>query len=306
MEYDIIIPVAKRDLGFLPRVLEYVRRYLVDAVDIYIIANESCGERLKKKEFVRYGVTFLNEDAIIDNLSYERIRELLLERDVHIRTGWYLQQFLKIAFAKSPYAKKYYLSWDSDTLPLSKICFFNEGKPLFTKKKEFNDAYFNTIKKLLGLEKIVDYSFIAEHMLFDRDTMNELIERIEESKVNGEDWIEKILNACENLEKPCFSEFETYGTYVMTYYPGKYETQVLNTFRSAGLIKGRCVDDRTLSRLAFDLDIASFELFDKPPFPYSISYYKYLWSRRWSQIRLRSITSMLGFLKNKIKEKRTK
>ena len=93
------------------------------------------------------------------------------------------------------------LSWDSDTIPLNNISFFKDGKPLFTMKQEYNKPYFDTLKKILNLEKSVDFSFIAEHMMFNKDIMNEMLNKINLSKVHGQDWIEKILNACDNLRK---------------------------------------------------------------------------------------------------------
>ena len=178
-----------------------------------------------------------------------------------------------MGFARSKYCKKYYLSWDADTIPLNPIHFFLKGHPIFTVKKEFHEPYFYVIKDLLGLNKRHEYSFIAEHMLFNAEIMREMIDEIECRNTNGNNWIDKIINTCNPLQPNCFSEFETYGTFCSQYYPNLYQTQKLNTLRAGSIIRGPFVNNRLLNILSFDLDIVSFEIWMKPDFPWNIAYY---------------------------------
>lgn len=127
----------------------------------------------------------------------------------------------------------------------------------------------------MGFGKLVDFSFIAEHMMFNVSIVKEMLETIaKEKKSNGETWVEKIMLACDFSDKRgnLFSEFETYGNYCIKYHPELYGTRQLNTFRAAGLISGRHITKKSLERLALDVSIASFELQDAP-FPYNISWY---------------------------------
>ena len=95
--------------------------------------------------------------------------------------------------------------------------------------------------------------------------MQELLSNIESNNaLPGENWIEKIIFATNPNEINSFSEFETYGNYCYNNYSNLYATQTLNTFRKAGYINGRFISDRKLHYMAFDLDIASFELGDYP------------------------------------------
>ena len=91
------------------------------------------------------------------------------------KVGWYFQQFLTLAFALTSYCKGYYLTWDSDTLPISELHFFQDGQPLFTMKKEYHRPYFNTLQRLIGLDKTSSKSFIAEHMIFKPEFVCEII-----------------------------------------------------------------------------------------------------------------------------------
>ncbi len=251
----------------------------------------------------KYNIVLLDENNMCPGLSYTSVDKIMKSKGVYTRTGWHFQQFLKMGFALSKFAGEYYLSWDADTLALSSISFFDkEEKPLFTMKKEFHKPYFDTMRKLIGLYKTADFSFIAEHMMFKTSYMKELLSAIEHSNNQGNSWYEKILNASVDLLYPGFSEFETYGTYVLVNHPGSYGTQLLSTFRGAGMIKGRWIDDKSIEQLAYDFDTASFEMFSNPPFPYNLPNIKATWKRRWTQVINRNPKEFTLFLIAKFKE----
>lgn len=303
MKYDIIIPSSKQDISFLPKVFKYIRKNLIEARKIFVITSSSNFKNINKY-ILKYNVELIDENKLCLGLSYASIDKILKSKEVYTRTGWYFQQFLKMGFALSKYADEYYLSWDADTLPLSKISFFDsDDKPIFTIKTEYHKPYFETMQNIIGLNKTAGFSFIAEHMMFKTSFMKELLSQINMSSNEGSIWFEKIINASVDLSCPSFSEFETYGTFVWTKYPGYYKTQKLNTFREAGMIKGRWIDDKSIERLSFDLDTASFELFSTPPFPYNLPNIKAKWKRRWRQLRNRSFFELISFINFKIKEK---
>lgn len=129
-------------------------------------------------------------------------------------------------------------------------------------KKEHNEAYFVALKRLLKLDKYANFSYIAEHMMFQKSAMLSMLKEISKCNISGDNWIEKIVNATEPKEVNSFSEFETYGNYCLNRYPGMYAIRQLNTFRKAGYINGRFISDRKLGFMGFDLDTASFELGD--------------------------------------------
>ena len=268
--YDIIIPVGLKDTGFVWRVVKYIRKCMPEAAHIYLITSKKNFKLLKKVKDEDYSI--LDENELIDGLTFQQTARCLSEAHITMRTGWYFQQFLKYGFSLSKYAKKYYLSWDADTLPLAHIDFFNEdNKPMFTMKTEYNPNYFKTIKKLLGIDKQTKGSFIAEHMLFSTDIVRELIEKISKSNVDGENWMQKIINACDASDPmPGFSEFETYGSYVLATHPDSYAMRHLDTFRYGGYIRGRQISEKMLKKISFDTDTMSFELGMNPAFPANI------------------------------------
>ncbi len=273
IKFNVVMPVVNRDFAFLKKTVEYILTFFNPHKIIFIINFKYLSFFPKsilnnKKCFV------IDEDHIIEGLSYVIIDNILKKQNrKHTKTGWYFQQFLKMGFSMTDYCDTdYYLAWDSDTIPLRKIDFFDENQhPFFSMKTEYHKPYFDTICQLLNLTKLNPRSYIAEHMMFNRNVMMDLINRIEKSNVEGNTWYEKIMNSLvDEIVSPfSFSEFETYGTFCSYYYPDLYKERQLPGIRGGGLIQGRFVSNRILNDLAKDMFVASFEIYDRPPFPWS-------------------------------------
>ena len=177
-----------------------------------------------------------------------------------------------MGFALTQYSKDYYLTWDSDTIPLTNINFFNQGHPLFAKKKEYRERYFEVMERVLGIGRQMDASFIAEHMMFKSSVMREIIDEVGKRSIDGNWW--KAMVDCTDstkVDENIISEFEIYGSYCLAKYPGLYGFHDLKAFRHAGMIRGRHINKRILGKLAYDIDLASFEVYDSP---FSIERYK--------------------------------
>lgn len=272
-KYDVIIPVGQNDVNFVPRVIDYLERCLSDFDYVYVITNIKYVAKINKAIQHFSFCKVVDENELIPNLSFARVYNLILQKSSHSvsLTGWYFQQFLKLGFSRSSFCKDYYLSWDADTLPLAPIKFFEDKHILYNPKHENHQNYFDTIHCLLGFGKQVENSFISESMMFSTFVVKEMLSRMEASTIKGDDWVEKIINACDFHKSPlAFSEFETFGNYSVKYYPDLYKPRHLNTFREAGLIRGRRITEKQLRKMSFDVDMASFEMLDMPCFPYNI------------------------------------
>lgn len=301
MKYDVIIPVAGKDIKFVPRVIKYIRKCFDDANTVYIITNIRYIKKVIKSLRQYENCIVLDENILIPGLTFDRITKLLRLHKEGLSTGWFFQQFLKLGFAETKYASEYYLTWDADTLPLSHINFFDGTHPYFTQKYEYNENYFATMEKILGIQKKNNFSFIAEHMVFNSRIVKQMLREIEKSWVNGNHWYEKVINAG-NYESvlPTFSEFETYGTYVMYNYPDFYKIRHLNTFRCGGYIHGYNITDAKLQEISFDTDIISFEVHHEPLFPYNIPNKILLFQQKWIRARNRSLMGNLKKIREKI------
>lgn len=294
MEYNIIIPVVYKDYSFLRKTLKYVCKNL-DAKMIFILTDKRMASYLSDEILSNTKCKVIDENCLLKGLSYQKIHNLIKSQGrEHTNTGWFFQQFLKMGFSLSQYCDTdYYLSWDADTIPLRPISFFTEEEyPYFTMKTEYHKPYFEAIRRLIGLEKSNSRSYIAEHMMFNKNVMQELLGKIDLSDVEGDVWYEKIMNAIvpEIVSTDSFSEFETYGTYCYSYYPNLYVERQIPGYRLGGLIQGRFVSDRIIERLASDAYVASFEIYDRPPFPWSIICE---WHEKW--LKKKEL-----FLKNKV------
>lgn len=283
--FDVIIPVGKNDINFLPRVVNHLLRCISDIQNIYIISANRNISVLQKKLKPYEICKFLDEDGLLPIISFERVKALLEKYAPERvnRTGWYLQQFLKMGFSRTSYCRDYYLSWDGDTLSLAPITYFDGNNILYNPKVEYNHNYFVSAQKLTGIGKVSESSFISESMMFSSKIMGDLLDRIDASEVTGGDWVEKIIAAGDYSNPlPAFSEFETYGNYSLVNYPGLYKPRHLNTFREAGFIAGRRISENKLKEMSFDVDMASFEMFHEPLFPYNLPH---LWMKIMKKTR---------------------
>lgn len=143
------------------------------------------------------------------------------------RVGWYLQQFVKFSAIKNIAEKSddndVILLWDADTLPLKKLFFTNSKKKiLFYKSKEFHKPYFSLIKKITGLDKIENASFISQSFAARSRWINFFFKYIEK-KNNQDNWINIFLDKINFNESSGLSEYETLGTFISHFYKKNYE-----------------------------------------------------------------------------------
>ncbi len=181
-------------------------------------------------------VILKDEDALLDGMTLSSIKKYLEQRGSSpSRAGWYFQQFLKMGISLQDDIAEHYLIWDSDTIMLYPILFFDEkddNKVLVKPSTEFHKPYFEVMYRLLGIERSVDFSFISEHMVVKKEYMAELLMTIEK-KNRDQNWEWNILDSIDRsyLGRSGFSEFETYGNYIQSKYPKSYKIRPLNSFR---------------------------------------------------------------------------
>lgn len=211
-------------------------------------------------------VTFINGNDIlsfdaVEDAYNKRLEKILAEKDCERKSsaGWYYQQFLKLSYHKFC-EDEYYLCWDSDTIPLRQTSMFDpNGKPYFDVKSEYIPSYFDAIKQLFNMNKIIEPSFISGHMLFKKSYISEMLDEIMATDFDGTTFYEKILQAVTNPHNG-FSEFETYGTYIGIRHPGAYTIRFWSSLRNASLLINRTdLTDEDLEWLSTGFDSASFE-----------------------------------------------
>lgn len=242
--FSVVIPIKDIDTPHFIHTLSYLKHF-TNAQDIVILtAMENAKMSHQFENLQKIGnVVWIDEKDIYQGMNLESINAKMrgLGANSTSRAGWYLQQFLKMAFAlyvlKNANSAKfltgggirYYLIWDSDTIPLRKLKFFKQGKVIFEKANEYHKPYFDTLANLqlpIGetqyIHKAVDFSFVTENMMIEIAKMQELIELIESTRKKP--FWEAILEHINphDLTHSGFSEFETYGNFIALAYPNTF------------------------------------------------------------------------------------
>lgn len=257
IKFDIYIITSILDFDILNITIPYIKKN-IPANQLYIVAKEPPSQ----KNLV--DCKFLDENKIIEGLSYDSVANTIVSLGGDKKnTGWYLQQFIKLGISKIS-DNPYYLVWDADTIPLKPLDFFDSvGNPYFNLKREYNKAYFDTIKKLISLKKNKSESFISEHMMFNVAFVEELIQNINNNYLlKGDSFWKKILFASFSYtasNERTFSEFETYGVFITKYHKNSYSFRKLNTLRRGTDFFGINVSDDILNWCSNILDTISFE-----------------------------------------------
>ena len=269
----VIIPTITKDyIRMRELVPERVLKYL-PASELIFIGNRELCDLINEDISIRYKdlpirslyeEELLSRQPVVDSIT-ERVKQVDESLLPKVRGGWYYQQFLKMVFCRKC-TGQYYMSWDMDTVPLRDIKLFDdEGKPVFGMKNEYNPGYFNTIEKLLGLKKMVDGSFISEHMVFNKNYMEELIGLLNEEK--GDSFWKKIIESIDDdYISLGFSEFETYGTFIKDRYPNSYSDSEFKSFRRGSwFVSERELSNDDIRWLAQDYDAITFENTEQNP-----------------------------------------
>ena len=183
----------------------------------------------------RFPICLLDEDGVIEEVNLRRLQDYFSRSLGNAqRSGWYFQQFLKMSACRLPEVAPYYLVWDSDTILLQPLDFFDEkGNVLINPKTEYHRPYFETIRTLLNIERQVGFSFISEHLMIKKPYMQELLDHLTAVSSGKKSWVETLLDAVPRhaLGGSGFSEFETYGNFIAYRYPDSFRCRPLKSIR---------------------------------------------------------------------------
>lgn len=235
MKMDVIIPVAYNDCFKLRDNIKYIQKFIA-ADKITVIGCEKIRSAIP--ELWNNNVVFMNEEELIP-LSDVKSCFYNIAGTSRCKPTWYYQQFLKLQYAALA-DNDYYLAWDADTALVKPCHFFDDrtGKPYFDMKTEYHAPYFTTINALFpDVNKIAEGSFVSEHMIFKKQYVLEMIREMEaNTSISGTVFWEKIFNAAklDDLQNTAsFSEFETYGSWILTRHPDSYILREWSSLRHA-------------------------------------------------------------------------
>lgn len=203
MPIEIVIPCAKKDADILPLAIKGLKENILHPVSaIKVISPDSN----KVKEICqKMECDFVDEkDVLPFDLKY-------------VGSGWLYQQFLKMAWCNFS-NESLYLVADSDTILIRPISFEYNGKMLIEYSDEFHTPYFNLLKKL-DVYVNSHVSFIAHHMLFNKNITKELLVFLEQRR--GQKWFDEIMYMLSKHKNAKMSEYELYANFLIKNYPEK-------------------------------------------------------------------------------------
>jgi hypothetical protein len=198
----VISVCTRKDASTFEMAAPYITKYIPAKSFIVLVPEVDLSYFLSLK---------LGAFNVVSEEKYSNISSLLSEKNLGTRFGWYLQQFIKMAELDDGNLNDINIIWDADTIPLREIQFEKDGKLFFFQGKEHHKPYFKLIKSLLGVEKIVATSFIAQCLPYRVGWFQKFKREIQ----NGDDgsWFEEIIKLIDIKENSSFSEYETLGTY---------------------------------------------------------------------------------------------
>lgn len=210
--HSVVSICTARDI----EVWEIASRHLIQNIDSQnycVVVPHDDLEKFKAVSPKSFAV--LDEELVLEGIQLSTVRERMPKHNQD-RAGWYFQQLLKLgALARcSASDEDLVLIWDADTIPLKKLSFEQDGRLIYFMGHENHRPYFEVIKKLLQIERKVDFSFIAQSFILKKKWLNEFLAELEQ--ISGLRWPEAILGAIDFEEISGFSEYETLGNWLMT------------------------------------------------------------------------------------------
>lgn len=191
--------------------------------DIYVIARHNL-----KAYIQNLGVSFIDEDSLLDNLTFKTIHSTLLDPRP---CGWFFQQFLKMAYS-FVCQKEFYLSWDCDSLLIKEFTINLDSVFLNALPARIspNHPYYNTFTTLLNLKFNNNYQFMCEFMIFNKSIMQDLCKTLNQKQPQY--FYQPIISLVNKDSKTySFSEFETYANFVLNHYKDTYQLQFYPVYR---------------------------------------------------------------------------
>lgn len=210
---DIIITVAPKDFSKVTECITSLRKYLLDKIgNIYLISplDDEIIEISKKNNCI-----FVDENSLLDKEKIN-IQYFYQKKD---RSNWLYQQFLNYIAVIKLGNENYKLAFNADTVMTCYQKFLIGNKVVFNISDEYHKPYFKVAKNILNLKKITNFSFTSHHIIYDKEVLQDMLEKIE--KENDLEWINAILKKCDFDELSCHSEFETYGQFYYNFHRHK-------------------------------------------------------------------------------------
>lgn len=253
---NIVCTATLKDIHVWTHASQAVARY-IEAERYVLIVPERYVSIFKAVSSPRFEV--VGETVVVPefDLAYVAAR---MPAENRSRAGWYYQQLLKIGALLHLPSKHddALLIWDADTIPLRNLQFVQEGRLIYHRGAEHHQPYFDVVRNLIGFEKNVNFSFIAQCFPIFRGWLEDFVALIESR--HGIRWYDAILKTAELSKVSGFSEYETMGTFLANSRPERMLTSNAAWVRRGNRV---CPIERLWSEVpATEVAYVSYETWD--------------------------------------------
>lgn len=214
---DVLIPVIEKDLDVLPHAIDAVRKQVRHPLgEIFIVAPQSA--KIRDLCSARK-CSFVDENSVLP-LTKKDLNYTPTRNNVTVdRSGWLFQQLLKLS-GDTLGSSDGLLVLDADTVLIHPHVFEYNDKSILFCRTLYYRPYFSTYKKLLGEEApgpAQSLFFVSHYMYFKKKRLYELKKFI--ASRHATNWYMAILNSMNKRQWDSFSEYETYGNFMLKNYP---------------------------------------------------------------------------------------
>lgn len=204
---DILIPATVKDFLTLPYVVNYAIKNIQNPItSIFVIfprGTMPCKDLRSVKNLYFVEEDFFKIDrSLFDNYIIGNLD----------RRGWLLQQFIKLS-GNMLCTENKFLVLDADTVIIKKQSFEYKEKDILLFSDEYHQPYYSCFEKIFGYKTVDTISFVSHHMLFEKQFLQQMKQEIENK--NHDQWIPAIIKNCDFSNPSCFSEYETYGHWML-------------------------------------------------------------------------------------------
>lgn len=206
---SLLIPLAEKDLNLIRISLPQILKQLNHPVERCFLVSPPSPEIRKFAD--EHSVELLIEDEILPS----EVSECEAKLPPGFRRGWLRQQLIKLSFPLWTNSQRMVV-FDADTFPVRPLPFWTgEGKPILYSSDEYNPDYAAMNHRLIPEMPRYPYSFVAHQMGFEARTLTELHETLE--KLHQCSWIGAIYRHLVPNTRACFSEYELYGNFSLSF-----------------------------------------------------------------------------------------
>lgn len=216
--YDLVLVAHEKDFNNLKIIIKYACQNL-SFDDIHLILSD---RKVYKEQDILKQITNKNINIYVetDILKIDKSK-------IKYRPNWAYQMLLK--FFNNVTINNNYLVIEADSFIIKPLEFFEDNKIIFYLGRDQNHKpYYDFNRRVLGIGREYNYSFIAEFMMYDKLLLQDML--LKSKCRDVQDFLELIY---EYTSVDCYmADYEFYGNFVYIHHSNRFTTKKSNNYFS--------------------------------------------------------------------------